>query len=144
MPARLYLRAAEEKVSPVKLDRWHGEDVRIELVLLVIDPARAQGQLLLRVLKILVSVAVEPNQRTGFGVADVLEAGAEGLEGPRSVEGGETDLHLMSGILRRVSAYLSRNGGGGDAYLEAHTVEITQSARNGRHGGVGGVLAHDS
>lgn len=44
----------------------------IVLLVFVVDPAGAQGQLFGLVLKVFVAVAVGADQRAGFGVADVL------------------------------------------------------------------------
>ena len=47
-------------------------DVRIPLVLLVVDPAGAEGELFLHVLEEFVAEVVDADKGSGLGVTDVL------------------------------------------------------------------------
>lgn len=52
--------------------RKGGRSVRRVFLLFIIDPSCAQGQLVVDVLVVFVSVAVRGDEGAGFGVADVL------------------------------------------------------------------------
>lgn len=88
------------------------EALRVPFVLLVVHPSRAQRQLLGQVLEVLVPEAVDADQGTRLGVADVLQqmsiSRSSHLESSpaslaESAAGragrGATYLHLVEGIL---------------------------------------------
>lgn len=68
----------------------------------VVNPARAQWQLFLRVLEVPIAVAVGADQGTGFGVACMGEEGEGGFSGWVVEEGGRWEEEVGDGNGGRV------------------------------------------